>query len=415
MLRLQSFIGIFIIIALAWLISEKRKNFQWRVVIGALALQFVLALLLLKLPDSQKVFQSLTIIVDKVQQATKDGTMMVFGYLGGGDAPFVLINERNRGFIFAFQALPLVLVVSVLSALLYHWRILPMIVKGFSIILKKATGIGGAVGLSTAANIFVGMVEAPLIIRPYVSKMSRSELFITMTGGMATIAGTVLILYSNMLKGIVPGAVGHILTASIISAPAAIMVSIIMVPEKQIKPLDKDPVMPRTAESTMDALVKGVESGLSLLLNIIAMLIVLIALVSLVNMFLEIVPGPKGTALSLQRILGWIMAPIVWLTGIPWPEAMHAGQLMGIKTILNELIAYYELSTMSDVLCERSRIIMTYSLCGFANLGSLGIMIGGLKVIAPDRIGDILSLGYKSIISGTLATLITGCIVGILI
>ena len=414
MFHLQSVFGIVVLIAIAWAISENRNKFQWRIVLGALGLQLAVALILLKLPRSQAFFQFLNAVTDSVQKATEAGTSMVFGFAGGGATPFVVTNPEHN-FILAFQALPIILVMSVLSALLYYWRVLPVAVKGLSFLLKKTTGIGGAVGLGVAANIFVGMVEAPLLIRPYVNKLSRQDLFITMTAGMATIAGTVLMFYAFILNKTVPGALGHILTASIISAPAAILFAVVMVPGEHAD-MDEPVELPQTADGTMDALVKGVESGIKLLINVVAMLIVLVALVALVNMVVGLIPGPGGTPMSLERVLGWVMAPVVWLTGIPWNEATEAGQLMGIKTILNELIAYQRMAELPpEALSERSRIIMTYSLCGFANFGSLGIMIGGLKSIAPERTTEILSLGFKSILSGTLATLLTGCIVGILI
>ncbi|MBN2809920.1 MAG: nucleoside:proton symporter [Deltaproteobacteria bacterium] len=414
MLHLQSGLGIVVLIVIAWAFSENRRKFQWRIVAGALALQLIIAFILLKSPRAQALFQGLNAVTDCVQRATQAGTSMVFGFAGGGAAPFVVANPEHN-FILAFQALPIILVVSVLSSLLYHWRILPLTVKGFSFLIKKTTGISGAVGLGVAANIFVGMVEAPLLVRPYVEKFSRQDMFVTMTAGMATIAGTVLMLYAFILSKTVPEALGHILTASIISAPSAILFAVVMVPGEPGSRDEKVEFL-QTAESTMDALVKGVESGISLLINVVAMLIVLVALVALVNMVVGLVPGPGGTPMSLERFLGWGMAPVVWLTGIPWREATAAGQLMGIKTILNELIAYQRLAALApEVLSERSRIIMTYCLCGFANFGSLGIMIGGLKTIAPERTREILSLGFKSILSGTLATLLTGCIVGVMI
>jgi concentrative nucleoside transporter, CNT family len=307
-------------------------------------------------------------------------------------------------------------VMSVLTTLLFYWRILPPIVRGFAWLLERTLGVGGAVGLSTAANIFLGMVEAPLFIRPYLVHLTRSELFIVMTGGMAGIAGTVLVLYAQILGPIIPDVAAHLVIASVLGAPAAILVSLIMVPERaksrtEGKLVDPGPV----AASTMDAIVKGTAAGLELLLNIVAMLIVLVALVHLANAILGLLPNVADAPISLQRALGLVMAPVCWLMGVPWNEAATAGELMGLKTILNEFIAYVELSKLPpEALDPRSRLIMLYAMCGFANFGSLGIMIGGLATMAPERRKDVIDLGLKSILSGTLTTCLLGAIVGVL-
>jgi concentrative nucleoside transporter, CNT family len=305
---------------------------------------------------------------------------------------------------------------SVLTTLLFYWRILPPVVRGMAWLLERTLGVGGAVGLSTAANIFLGMVEAPLFIRPYLAQLTRSELFLVITGGMAGIAGTVLVLYATLLAPLIPDAAAHFVIASVLGAPAAILVSLIMVPEtggKRTGGALEDPDM--HASSTMDAIVKGTTAGLELLLNIIAMLIVLVALVCLANAMLGLLPDIGGTAISLQRMLGYAMAPVCWLMGVPWPQAITAGSLMGVKTVLNELIAYVELSKLNPgALDSRSRLIMLYAMCGFANFGSLGIMIGGLGTMAPQRRDEINSLGLKSIVSGTLTTCLMGAIVGVL-
>jgi CNT family concentrative nucleoside transporter len=338
----------------------------------------------------------------------------VFGYLGGAPLPF---EPRVPGseFILAFQALPVVLVVSVLTTLLFYWRILPPIVRGFSWLLERTLGVGGAVGLSTSANIFLGMVEAPLFIRPYLAQLSRGELFIVMTGGMAGIAGTVFVVYAAILGPVIPDVAGHLLIASVLGAPAAILISELMVPDLK-PPTDAPEFDPgKIATGTMDAIVKGTAVGLELLLNICAMIIVLLALVHLVNAMLGVLPDVAGAPITLERLLGYVMAPICWLMGIPWAQAPQAGALMGIKTVLNEFVAYLRLAALpGDALDPRSRLIMIYAMCGFANFGSLGIMIAGLSVMAPERRPDILSLGGKSIVSGTLATCLLGAIVGVL-
>jgi CNT family concentrative nucleoside transporter len=352
-------------------------------------------------------------MVLSLEESTRAGTSMVFGYLGGGPLPF---EEKFPGaaFILAFRGLPLVLVISALSALLFYWKILPLIVRGFSWGLEKTMRLGGAEGLGVSANIFVGMVEAPLFIRPYLAQMTRSELFTLMTSGMATIAGTVMVLYATILSRTIPEIMGHILTASIISVPAAVVISKIMVPETGTPTSGKIEI-PQNASSAMDAITKGTVSGVQLLINIIAMLVVLVALVHLVNLILGLLPAMGGKALTLQRVLGLFMAPVVWLMGIPWAEATTAGALMGTKTILNEFLAYLDLSNLpAGTLGERSKLIITYAMCGFANPGSLGIMIGGLSTMAPDRRDEIVSLGFRSIIAGTLATSMTGAVVGLI-
>jgi CNT family concentrative nucleoside transporter len=414
MLKIQSLFGLLVLIFLAWIISENRGKINFRVIFACLFLQFGAAFLLLTVPWCKDFFLALNKVAGAIQASTTKGTTFVFGYLGGGTVPFDISDHSNL-FILALQALPLILVISAISSVLFYWRILPAIVKVLAFILKKVTGISGALGLCVSANIFVGMVEAPLIIKPYISRMTRSELFTIMTSGMATVAGTVMFLYAGFLSHIIDDAIGHILTASIISAPAAILVSTLMVPrEKELQSIDEDFVPSQNAGSTIDALVKGVDAGVTLLINITAMLIVMVALVALFNIFLEFISPLSGAPITFQNIIGWCMAPIVWLTGIPWSESAVAGQLMGTKTVLNELIAYIDLAHLpKDALSERSRIIMTYSLCGFANFASLGIMIAGLRAIAPDREKDILSLAPKSIIAGTLSTLMTGAIAGI--
>ncbi|MGM0453053.1 MAG: NupC/NupG family nucleoside CNT transporter [Thermodesulfobacteriota bacterium] len=409
----RSLIGFLLFAGLAWVISENRRRFPWRIAAVGLAAQVALAAALLKFPLFTRLFVYLNRAVLALQESTEAGTSFVFGYLAGGKTPFEVTNPQAT-FILAFQALPLVLVISALSAVLFYWNLLPKVVRGFSWLLQKGLRTGGAEGLGVSANIFVGMVESPLLIRPYVSRLTRSELFTIMTSGMATIAGTVMVLYASILTDVIPNVIGHILTASIVSAPAAIVVSKIMIPETQsvtTGQLQAD----QTAAGAMDALTKGTMSGMELLLNIIAMIIVLVAVVHLVNSVLGLIPDVAGAPLSMERMLGWAMAPVVWLMGVPWAEAHTAGSLLGTKTILNEFIAYLEMSQLpKDALSPRSLLIMSYALCGFANPGSLGIMIGGLGGIAPERRDEIVSLGVRAIVGGTIATCMTGAVVGLL-
>ena len=414
MAEFQPFLGLAFLVLVAWAMSENRRGCSWRIVIAGLAVQFFLALVLLKIPQTQIVFAWLNDGVLALQKATEAGTSLVFGFLGGAPLPF---KEPYPGaaFILAFRALPLVLLMSALSALLYHWRILPWIVRGFAWALGKALGISGAASFGTAANVFVGMVEAPLLIRPYLNRISRSELFIVMTAGMATIAGTMYALYATFLANVIPGAAGHLLTASLISGPAAVMIARLMVPSDGAEAQGRVETE-RLYDNSMDAVTTGTIDGLRLLGYILGMLVVLVALVSLVNAILGVAPDAWGAPLTLQRILGWVMAPVTWLIGIPWSEAVTAGQLLGTKVALNELLAYLELAKLPpEALSERSRLIMMYALCGFAHFGSLGIMIGGMGAMAPDRRKEIVKLGLKSVLAGVMATCMTGAVVAVLI
>jgi CNT family concentrative nucleoside transporter len=413
--NLQSALGVFAILALALAISENRRAVPWRPVVTGLGITFALALLMLKVPQTEIAFAWINDAVIALASATRAGTAFVFGYVGGGPPPFDLKNPGNA-FILGFQALPVVLIISVLSSLLFYWRIMPPIVRGFSWALEKALDVGGAAGLSTAASTFVGNVEAPLFIRPYLASLSRSEMFIVMTGGMARIAGTVFVLYATILGPYIPDAAGHIVVASVLGAPAAILISLLMVPDPGEKHTGgKLDDVAQSANSTMDAIVKGTGAGLELLLNIVAMLIVFVALVHLANAILGLAPDFLGAPLTLQRALGWVMAPVCWLMGIPWNEAVTAGGLMGIKTVLNEFVAYLQLAALPEgTLDPRSKLIMLYALCGFANFGSLGIMIAGLSTMCPEKRDEVVSLGFKSIVSGTLTTCLLGAIVGLL-
>jgi concentrative nucleoside transporter, CNT family len=336
-----------------------------------------------------------------LERATLAGTSLVFGYLGGGPAPFE-VSDVNSNFVLAFRALPIVLVISALSALLFYWRIVPAIVRGLSFVLEKAMRVGGVVGLSTAANVFVGMVEAPLLVRPYLARLSRGELFAIMAGGMASIAGTVLFLYGSILGRVMPDAVAHLLIASILSAPAALVIAFLMIPPGLTA--GETLTLKSDAAGSMDALTRGTLEGAQLLLNIVAMLVVFVALVALINLLIA--------PYTLQGALGWVLAPLAWLAGVSWSEARAAGALLGTKTVINELVAYLDLANTKD-LSERSRILLTYALCGFANLGSLGIMIGGLGTMAPERRAEIVDLGLKSIIAGTFATCLTSASVAL--
>ena len=422
MVTLQALFGLVVFIGIAVLFSEQRRMLNWQLLAAGLGLQFLVAFVMFRFELLQALLNALNQVVVAIADATETGSLFLFGYLGGDPSnvayPFSIDNPEAT-VILAFRILPLILIFTVLSAILWHFRILPLIVRGFSVVLRRAMGVSGAVGFSAAANIFIGMVESPALIRPYIKGLTRSELFVVMSCGMATIAGTVMVLYSVILGEVIDNALGHILTASVISAPAAIMLALIMVPaapKNSAKNAGGDAVDISTDyHNVMDAIVRGTSDGLKLMVNVGAMLLVFIALVALFNSALLLVPYSSNDPLTLQTILGWMFAPLVWLMGIPWQEAQLAGTLMGIKTALNELLAFLALVDLpAESLSDKSTIIMTYALCGFANFGSLGIMIAGLTGMCSERTREIVALAPKSLISGTLATCMTGTIAGLL-
>ncbi|MCG8546221.1 MAG: nucleoside:proton symporter [Alphaproteobacteria bacterium] len=409
----QGWLGVVFLLVLPWALSENRAAIPWRLVISGVVLQFALALLLLRVGPVATLLDSVNLVVLALQKSTLSGTAFVFGYLGGGAAPFETTFPENA-FILAFQGLPLILLVSALSALLFYWRILPLVVRAFAWALRKTLGLGGAVGVAAAANIFIGMIEAPLLIRPYLRDMDRAGLFLVMTVGMATIAGNMFVLYATILTPVVADAAGNLLTASVISAPAAAAVSALLVPGRLTGEAAELADPANEANSSAEAVINGTIAGTKLVISVAATLIVAIALVGLINQLLALLPAVGGDTLSLQRILGWLLAPVVWLMGIPWSEAPLAGELMGTKIVLNELVAYLEMAALpSDSLSPQSRIILLYGLCGFANLGSLGILLGGLCAMLPERRSEIVALGPKSLLAGVLACFMTGAVAGL--
>ena len=418
-MQFQGLIGVCTLLLIAFLLSENKKKIPWKKVTVALLSQCVLVVVFVYMPWFQGILKVVNSAALVLQKASEAGSSLVFGYLGGGDLPFAE-TYPGASFILAFKALPIVIVMSALSALLFYWTLLPSIIRGVSWALQKTLGVSGVVGVGSAANIFVGMVEAPLCVRPYLAHITRSDLFIILTAGMATVAGTVMVLYATIVGSVIENALGHVLVASLVSAPAAIMFAMIMIPENKAsseirQPLSNSEVsLASPAKSTMDAITYGTEEGLKLFLNIIAMLLVLVSLVTLLNSCLALLPDVAGKPLSLQGLMGWLMAPLVWTLGLPWDEAVAGGQLMGIKTVLNEFLAYIELSKAgNESFTEKSRVILLYALCGFANFGSLGIMVGGLSAMVPARRYEILDLSVRSMVSGTLATCMTGALVGL--
>jgi CNT family concentrative nucleoside transporter len=402
------------LLGLAFAISEDRRRIPWRTVAGGVALQIVLAVLLLFVPVARSAFLLLNRGVEALQAATDTGTTFVFGYLVGPPLPFVETHP-GASFILAFKALPLVLMISAFASLLFHLGILQRITAAFAWMLRFVLGIGGALALGAAVHVFVGMVEAPLLVRPYLARMQRGELFALMTCGMAGVAGTVMVIYASFLDPVIPNALGNILIASVISTPAGLAIAALMVPFGKAEDDEARIVIHDPPVSVMDALVKGTMDGVPVLVSIVASLIVAVALVALINAAFGLLPAWGGEAITLQRIFSWPFRPVMWLIGVPWQEAGTAATLMGTKTVLNEFVAYLGLAGLPpDALSARSRLIVTYALCGFANFGSLGIMIGGLGVMAPERRQEIVALGLRSILSGTMATCSSGAVVGLL-
>jgi CNT family concentrative nucleoside transporter len=410
---MRGLLGLVVLLGIAWVLSEDRRRIPWRTVIAGVALQWALALLLIYFPPANALIFLLNDGATALQNATQAGTGFVFGYLGGGALPF-METHPGASFILAFQALPLVLTISALASLLFYWGVLQRITSAFAWLLRRAMGIGGALALGAAVHVFVGMIEAPLLVRPYLARMQRGELFALMTCGMAGVAGTVMVIYASFLTPLVPNALGNILIASVISTPAGLAIAALLVPFRSMETTEERLVIRDPPLSALDALVKGTVDGVPVLVSIAATLLVAVAFVALINAALGELPHWGGSAISLQRIFAWPFHPAMWLIGLSWQEAGVAATLMGTKTVLNEFVAYLNFSTLPpDTLSPHSRMILTYALCGFANFGSLGIVIGGLGVMVPERRHEIVALGMRSILSGTLATCMSGAVIGL--
>jgi CNT family concentrative nucleoside transporter len=410
-------IGLAVLLGLAWGISENRRAHPgWRWILGALALQGLLAVLIVRVPLVWEAVGLVNNAVSAVEAATLKGSSYMFGYLGGAELPFALKEGAQPPLVIAFQILPLVIVFSALAALLWHWGVLKWLVNGLSFLLRRSLGVSGVVGLSGGASVFLGVVEAPLVTRAYFDRMSRAELFQVMTLTMATISGAILILYATTLRDTVPDAVGHMIAASLISLPAALLIARLMVPgtgeDNATEVEHSEPGL--RYESSIDAIVKGTMDGMQLFLSVIAVIIVVFALVALVDGMLAALPLIDGEAISLKRLLGWLLAPFMWLLGVPWGEAQAAGGLMGTKAVLNEYVAYLELAALpDDTFSPRSLLIVTYALCGVANLASVGLLVSTIGTLCPERRAEAAGLGMKSWISGNLASAMTGAWIGL--
>lgn len=412
----RSLIAVVAIIFIAWLFSENKKRFPFFLTIGALAVQAGLVLLLFAIPNSQAVLTGVTAAVDGLASAADKGAQFVFGFLSGGDQPYAALGEGGGGpFIFGFRVLPLILVISALSALLWHWGILKIITRAFGFLFERTMNLGGASAVSVAANIFMGMVESPIVIRAYLDKLTRAELFLMMVVGLATVAGSTMVAYAVILGPVLTNAAGHVLVASIISAPAGILLARIMVPEehKAGTPYDHDSEL--KYESSMDAITRGVQDGVMVAVNVAAFLIVFVAFVWIVNNVLGAFGPIDGAPLTLQRIFGYIFAPVAYAIGLPWADAAEGGTILGTKLFLTEFIAFIDLGAIpADAIAERSRMILTYAICGFANVASIGIMTGGMTVLMPARRSEILSLAWRALLPGFMATLMTAAVVAAL-
>jgi CNT family concentrative nucleoside transporter len=414
--RFQGLLGLAAIVVLGWLLSERRRHTpSARWIAGAIGLQFLVAAIVVRVPLVWEGLRWANQGVQALERATRVGSTYMFGYLGGGDLPFALTGGAGapRPVIIAFEILPLVIVTSALAALLWHWGLLGAIVSALSWATQRTLGVGGAVGLNAGANIFLGVVEAPLVVRAYLDRMTRAELFMVMTLGMATVSGVVLVLYAQTLAATVDNPLGHLVAASLVSLPAALLVARLMVPDRDDEPTDGSAAGLRY-ESSIDAIVQGTIDGMQLFLAIIAILIVIFALVALVDEGLAFLPLAGGAPVTLRRIFGFVFTPLVWLIGVPWSEAPAAGALMGTKAILNEYVAFQDLAALAPgVLGERARLIIVYAMCGFANLASVGLLISTIGTLAPARRRDAAALGLKSWVAGNLATAMTGAVIGI--
>lgn len=410
----RSLIAILVIIALCWLLSENKRRFPFLLTLGALAVQAGLVMLVFALPNAQAALDGVTAAVDGLADAADRGAQFIFGYLSGGDQPFGT-DPSSAPFIFGFRVLPLILVISALSALLWHWRILRWITQAFGFLFEKTMNLGGASALAVAANIFMGMVESPIVIRAYLDKLSRAELFLMMVVGLATVAGSTMVAYALILGPVLPNAAGHVLVASIISAPAGILLARIMIPEEHKQGAPFDYAASLEYESSLDAVTRGVQDGVMVAVNVAAFLIVFVAFVAIGNNLLALAPEVGGEPLSLQRIFGFAFAPVAWLIGLPWSESQTGGAILGTKLFLTEFIAFIELGAIPvEALSERSRMILTYAICGFANVASVGIMTGGMTVLMPQRRSEIYALAVKALLPGFLATLMTAAVVAAL-
>jgi concentrative nucleoside transporter, CNT family len=411
----RAIIGLFVITGIAWLLSENKKRFPWKIVIGAVAMMYAFTLLLFGVPIIRAGLDSVNNGINVLIAATREGTAFVFGPVIGDQAAWEKL-VGSPGPIFIFQLLPLIIVIGSLSAILWHWGILKVITNGFAFVFQRTMGMGGPTSLSVAANIFMGQTEAPLLIKPYLKVMTRSELLIVMATGFATIAGSVLVVYVTLLRDTLPAVAAHLITVSIIASPAAVALAMVMIPETE-ETSKSSGETDFKYHSTMDAFASGATDGIAIIWNIATMLIAALALVYIANALLGAIPitinwNGADQRLSLDMLLGWLFAPLMYVAGVPLEEAARAGTFVGQKTVFTEFVAFINLGNLPpEAMTERTRTIVTYAICGFANFGSMGILIGGLSIMAPERRPDFLSLAWKTLFSGTLATIMAAAVV----
>jgi CNT family concentrative nucleoside transporter len=414
-LNLQSLAGIVLILLLCWLFSENRRRFPVLLVIGAVGVQVALVLALFGVPAIRAGLTDFGAVFDGLAKSAQAGVAFVFGFLSGaGDQPYPLTNAGAL-FVFGFRVLPVILVVCTLAALLWHWHILKWITKAFGFIFSRTMGLRGPTALAAAATIFMGQVEGPIVIRAYLSRLTRSELFLLLTVGMACVSGSTMVAYVTILSGVLPGAAAHVLTASIITAPAGILLARILIPRDPAAEAAQEKVSlnERTYSSSMDAIMKGIGDGMQIAVNVAACLIVFVALVAMVNMMLGALPAVGGAPISVERGLGYVFAPVAWCLGIEPREILPAGQLLGTKMVLTEFTAFIKLGAIPAAeMTERTRTIMTYALCGFANIASVGINLAGFSVLLPERRNEIMKMVGKAMLAGFFATCLSAAIVG---
>lgn len=409
----RALFGILVFILVAWSVSEQRRPLPVRPILTGLASQVALAFLLTQIPAITAFFGLVARGVDKVQSSSTAGASFVFGYLSGGPQPFVAAEPAVSNLIFAFQALPAVLLVSALAALFWHWGILRGFVRGAAWVFGRVFGVSGPVGVSTSACIFLGMIESPMLVRPLLPKLSRGEIFIIMVDGMSVIAGSMMILLGAMLAPRMPDAFSHLLMASLISTPMAICLGRAIIPTAPTEFTDAvllhDPY-----RSSLDAIAHGTLSAVKIAASIAAMLIVFVGLIALVNQLLALLPH-AGAPYTLGGLFGIVLAPVAWLMGVPLPDLQVVGGLLGTKVAVNEVVAYVALLDLpAGALSEKGMLIATYSLCSFGNLGSVAILIGSLSAMAPEKSDEVVQLGFKALLAATLTTCLTGTIVGLL-
>jgi CNT family concentrative nucleoside transporter len=406
--------AILLILLICWLLSENKKRFPFLLAFGAIAMQAALVLLVFALPNARPVVNGIGAVVGGLADATSHGSQFIFGFLGGGDQPYAIAEGKEAPFIFGFRILPIILVVCALAALLWHWGVLKALTRFFGLIFERTMGLSGALALAVASNIIMGMVESSMVVRGYLTKFTRSELFVIMGVGLANVSGSTMVAYALILNDVLPNAAGHVLVASIISAPAGVLLARILIPEPGPMP-KSDYKSDLKYNSSMDAISRGVQDGTMVAVNVAAMLIVFVSIVWLVNGILTAFPPVNGEPLTLQRILGFVFAPVAYMIGIPWAEADTGGNILGTKLFLTEFVAFIELGAVPVTeISERTRMLLTYAVCGFANVASVGILSGGLSVLVPERREEILGLAWKALIPGFLATLMTASVVALM-